>query len=482
MVGASIARALIGRKHPAVQRPLQMEQACTTRRMKRIYDLGGSAFHDLTGLGKTALLRRFARNRQIARSIVRLTSRGPTLCGYYILYPITKQCEELIREGRITKGSEIKLEHICRTFNEGTAVYVSLLYGLDRHARGDVIGMVRKRLSAIAKKNPNLQAVYARPCTDDGLRVVLKYRLAQLDDNPGIYTRAVHAGGTKEEDILRSGGFVPTVRKGEEEYLARLASFEKWKAAYWGLFALGCVSAVVGITLGVPSLVALLGSSTRMQVHDSWSGSGPLAAVLAVLGLVLVVTIRTITGKATRPPLPRSPALSRHGSPTVLAAAPQPITAIIARGESQTLEFKSSARWDVRQGKPNVEMENNVVKTVAAFLNSHGGTLLIGVDDQGSVLGLENDYKTLGKKQNRDQFENWLMTKLLGAYGKDVARLINITFHELEGFDVCQVDVGASPRTVFVKAGDGEHLYVRAGNSTRLLTTREAIDYHRARW
>src|ERR1019366_8408678 len=67
-------------------------------------------------------------------------------------------------------------------------------------------------------------------------------------------------------------------------------------------------------------------------------------------------------------------------------SADQEVAALIAGGESITVEFKSSARWDVKQNTQNKAMEQIIVKTVAAFLNAEGGTLLIGVDDAGQVL------------------------------------------------------------------------------------------------
>ena len=159
------------------------------------------------------------------------------------------------------------------------------------------------------------------------------------------------------------------------------------------------------------------------------------------------------------------------------------IRRLIARGESAELEFKSSARWDMKQNKANPAMEQVVVKTVAAFLNSErGGTLLIGVDDDGRVTGLRHDYKMFGKQNSRDAYENFLTTLILNAFGKDATPLFNITFHQTEGQDVVRIGVKPSPKPVFVKDGQGEHLYIRAGNSTRQLTTREAIDYCKMRW
>jgi hypothetical protein len=166
--------------------------------------------------------------------------------------------------------------------------------------------------------------------------------------------------------------------------------------------------------------------------------------------------------------------------------APKPgdkeIAALIAKGESATLEFKSSARWDMKQNKADKVIEGIVVKTVAALLNSEGGALLLGVDDDRNVIGLAHDYKMFGKKDSRDAYENFLTGLLLNNLGKDSAALISITFHELDGKDVCKVEAKKSPKPVFVKDQSGEHLYIRAGNSTRQPTTKEAIDYCKMHW
>ena len=82
-----------------------------------------------------------------------------------------------------------------------------------------------------------------------------------------------------------------------------------------------------------------------------------------------------------------------------------------------------------------------------------------------------------GKQNSRDTYENFLTTLLLNNLGKDVAHLLSITFHNLEGEDVVRITVKPSPKPYFVGEGNAEHLYIRAGNSTRGLTTKEAIDY-----
>lgn len=157
----------------------------------------------------------------------------------------------------------------------------------------------------------------------------------------------------------------------------------------------------------------------------------------------------------------------------------QEIAALIAKGESNVLEFKSSARWDFKQNKQNKAMEDVVVKTVAALLNTDGGDLLIGVDDERNLIGLAHDYKLFGKKDSRDAYENFLTTLLLNNVGKDTSALISISIHELDGKDVARVAVRASPKPVYDKDG---HLYIRAGNSTRPLNPKETVDYCKMHW
>jgi hypothetical protein len=158
------------------------------------------------------------------------------------------------------------------------------------------------------------------------------------------------------------------------------------------------------------------------------------------------------------------------------------IAALLAGGESKTVEFKSSARWDMKENRANKVLEQVSVKTVAAFLNTEGGTLFIGVDDTGTPIGLADDLKTLGKKQDCDGYENWLTTLLLSAFGKEKTACFEVAFHSLQGKDVCVVNAEASPGPVYVREDNAENLYIRTGNSTRLLTSREAVEYVRQHW
>jgi len=157
--------------------------------------------------------------------------------------------------------------------------------------------------------------------------------------------------------------------------------------------------------------------------------------------------------------------------------------ALIKAGESHAVEFKETARWDVKQNQPSKIMEKVIVDTAAAFLNSEGGTLLIGVKDNGDVGGLVNDYRLFGKKDGlRDAFENWLVQYLLNQYQKDIAPCLKVSFHEINGLDVCRLSISPAPRPVYVKEGNNEQFFIRTGNSKKQLSTSETVQYCKQRW
>lgn len=165
------------------------------------------------------------------------------------------------------------------------------------------------------------------------------------------------------------------------------------------------------------------------------------------------------------------------------------VTEMIAMGESAELEFKSSARWDVEKNVKNRNLEEVILKTVAGFLNSErGGTLLIGVEDNGHVYGIEMDYQAFSNERNRnpDAYERWLIGLLLNIYGHEFAPHIHVTFHPVNERTVCKVVVDPAPVPAFVTVKkDGREddvFYLRTGNSTNSLRMRDFLSYYRTRW
>lgn len=156
---------------------------------------------------------------------------------------------------------------------------------------------------------------------------------------------------------------------------------------------------------------------------------------------------------------------------------------LIAKGEGKTIEFKQTGRVNLHTNQRDPVMEQMVVKSVAGFLNADGGTLLIGVADDGTVSGVEVDYKTLGKKQDQDGFALWLSGTIVNALGAAAASAARIDFEYIDQGTVCRVDVEPSAGPVFAHAGkSAADFYVRINNSTRLLNTAEALEYVRSHW
>jgi len=132
--------------------------------------------------------------------------------------------------------------------------------------------------------------------------------------------------------------------------------------------------------------------------------------------------------------------------------------------EDSQLEYKSTLRWDIRGESHKTGIpEKAVVKTVAGFLNSeYGGTLLIGVADDGSVYGLEADYATFSKRGQRgdhDLFGQHLQNLLGGRLGDAAASLVAWEFHTIEGQDLCRVSVEPADFPVYEGTGDDDRAF-----------------------
>jgi len=154
---------------------------------------------------------------------------------------------------------------------------------------------------------------------------------------------------------------------------------------------------------------------------------------------------------------------------------------IVAGGESSKVEFKSSVRWDVKEQRVNRGLEKVIAKTIAGFFNGEGGYLVIGVDDTGQPLGLDNDLSTL-RKPNLDAFErtlNDIVTKMLGG---DLCPYIHTVFGKMEGKDDAMVIIRPAPRAAYMTDNNTAVFYVRSGNSTRQLDVKEALTYASKRW
>lgn len=159
----------------------------------------------------------------------------------------------------------------------------------------------------------------------------------------------------------------------------------------------------------------------------------------------------------------------------------RPLNELIDLGESATLEFKSTLQWDVVQGIQNRGLRHEVVKTIVAFLNSSGGTLVIGVEDNGNVLGLERDFSFV-RDHSEDGFQQLLSSLITDQIGAGHTPYIKIRFEKLNGHTVCVVDVERASEPAFLKGSQGQEFYVRLASTSRRLDAEDTVRYVQANW
>jgi len=151
---------------------------------------------------------------------------------------------------------------------------------------------------------------------------------------------------------------------------------------------------------------------------------------------------------------------------------------IIIKGEGEYIEFKSSMRIDSQTHGVNKDIEHAIAKTISSFLNSDGGTLLIGVDDNGNLLGLENDYNTF-KKKNRDGFRLHLIEIINHYIGKGTHQFVQCEIINIKDKDVCIVELSRSDKPVYV---NDDEFYIRASASSQPLNKKQTIEYTKTHW
>jgi len=228
--------------------------------------------------------------------------------------------------------------------------------------------------------------------------------------------------------------------------------------------------------LGVATTIVVSIIGTALGLLLAW-WIDPRAALWSPLAILLALGMTVV-------------AVAGYGAVAAHFQRPQcaGIAELLVAGESDRVEFKSTARINLRTGQKDERMEQVIAKTACAFLNADGGTLVIGVDDLGTPLGLEPDLATM-KSPDLDRYELWLRDLLTSTLGQTSAATVQIEFPSVPNAEdqptsVCRVTCVPSPRPVYLRHGKGAapELWVRSGNSTRQLTVDEATEYVMHRW
>jgi len=145
---------------------------------------------------------------------------------------------------------------------------------------------------------------------------------------------------------------------------------------------------------------------------------------------------------------------------------------LIRKGESKKLEFKSTLRVNLYTKKPDKKIEHSTLKTIVAFMNTTGGTLLVGVEDDGNILGIEKD-----KFSNEDKFLLHFKSLLKDQIGLEFDPLIDFEICKSNGKNVLIVDCKPSNKPVFLKDNNGEKFYIRTNPASDLLEGSKLIEY-----
>lgn len=171
------------------------------------------------------------------------------------------------------------------------------------------------------------------------------------------------------------------------------------------------------------------------------------------------------------------PATSTPEALRLLGDVRDRVNALRAQQESLRLEFKSTARVNLRTGQPDTKIAREVIKTVGAFMNSEGGDLLLGVADDGSIVGVERDVEA--SQRSWDAYVLWLMHSTLAeAFGAGaVSTLVSMTSCDIDGARVVCLTVKSSPDSIWATIETKEHLFVRMEAFTKELSGRTLGDY-----
>ncbi|MEO6215880.1 MAG: DUF262 domain-containing protein [Sphingomonas sp.] len=166
-----------------------------------------------------------------------------------------------------------------------------------------------------------------------------------------------------------------------------------------------------------------------------------------------------------------------RGDKPLTALALPSVAELIAEGENGAVEFKSTLRTNLHTGQADEKMQLSVLKTIAGFLNNRGGTLLIGVSDDGTPVGVAAD-----NFPNEDKMGLHLVNLIRDRIGDIFLPYVHPHFEEQDGTRVLAIRCETGPKPAFVKDSQVQRFFVRGGNATAELSGGSVTDYVKQRF
>ena len=132
----------------------------------------------------------------------------------------------------------------------------------------------------------------------------------------------------------------------------------------------------------------------------------------------------------------------------------------------------STLRTNLKTGKKAKEIEIAWLKTITAFMNSDGGILLVGVEDDGNILGIQVD-----NFENEDKLRLYCKSLINNHIGPEFARFINLKLKLVKGKQVVIIECERVRKPVFLSIGKNEEFFVRSGPSSMKITMSQMVKY-----
>lgn len=208
----------------------------------------------------------------------------------------------------------------------------------------------------------------------------------------------------------------------------------------------------IGVAIPLRNIVSTLTSDRFIQIF------GGLLAFMAICSLGVLHRFRS--------------RIESMGLRKEAARTAADVLNLIAEGESSRLEFKQTLRFNLKSGKNGKEIEHASVKTVAAFINSEGGTLLVGVADNGQVTGFAED------KLDSDDKALLHFNNLVNQHiGTEFSRYVDTAVIEVQGKHIIRAHCIPAPVPAILKGGKAEEFFVRSGPASRQLSLSQFYEW-----
>lgn len=201
--------------------------------------------------------------------------------------------------------------------------------------------------------------------------------------------------------------------------------------------------------------------------RQSWMKTVLMGAVILIFGILLVVYLFRRYGQSVLPDPSEGGAKESSGSS---------VLRMISTGENSTLEFKSTLRTNLKTGKPDKAIELSWLKSVAAFMNSEGGTLLVGINDESDIEGIEAD-----GFENQDKCRLHVKNLINQHIGAEFSRHIDCDLQIINGKTIVVISCETATDPVFLKVGKNEDFFIRSGPSSIRLSMSKMVQYLRQR-